>query len=403
MDSGQSIGVRLARRDESALEDAYAAYAPSVLTYLRRYVGANDAEDVLQRTFLDVWRHARRYDPAQRFTGWLFTIAHRRAIDTLRTQRHAVVDVDALRELVGEDGRDTMDRYADAADVREALSRLPDARAGDPATRLLRGPHPGGDRGSDRRPPGHRQGPVLARAPAPGHAHASGPRGGGASWLRSTRTWRRCCAVASTMPRRRAAGDHLAECERCRTALAEAVVGHAVLARTAEALAGPAARPQPQDGPLPPLAPLPRRGGRVALLTLTAAAVVVAALLVGLRPWQTDERPDTAAADLSASLEPLGGSGGGVVSMTDGGAETRMVIETHDLPALEAGQFYYAWLLDPATNKMLPLGQVGTTSPASFEVAADLLDSYSAVDVSLEDDDGDPQHSPTSVLRARYA
>jgi RNA polymerase sigma-70 factor (ECF subfamily) len=125
VDSGQSIGVRLARRDESALEDAYAAYAPSVLSYLRRYVGANEAEDVLQRTFLDVWRHAGRYDPAQRFTGWLFTIAHRRAIDTLRTQRHAVVDVDALRELVGEDGRDTVDRYADAADVREALSRLP--------------------------------------------------------------------------------------------------------------------------------------------------------------------------------------------------------------------------------------------------------------------------------------
>lgn len=126
MDSGQSIGVRLARRDESALEDAYATYAPSVLSYLRRYVGADEAEDVLQRTFLDVWRHAGRYDPAQRFTGWLFTIAHRRAIDTLRTQRHAVVDVDALRGLVGEDGRDTVDRYADAADVREALSRLPE-------------------------------------------------------------------------------------------------------------------------------------------------------------------------------------------------------------------------------------------------------------------------------------
>jgi len=201
----------------------------------------------------------------------------------------------------------------------------------------------------------------------------------------------------------RAAGDHLAGCAECGTALVEAVVGHAVLTRTAEALAEPAARPQPQDGPLPPLAPLPRRGGRVVLLALAAAAVVVVALLAGVRPWQADEPPDPVAADRSATLEPLGGGGGGRVSMTDGGAETRMVIETHDLPALEDGQFYYAWLLDPATNKMLPLGQVGTTAPASFDVAAGLLDAYSAVDVSLEDDDGDPQHSPTSVLRARYA
>jgi RNA polymerase sigma factor (sigma-70 family) len=126
VDSGQSIGVRLSLRDESALEDAYATYGRSVLAYLRRYVGADEAEDVLQRTFLDVWRNAHRYDPDERFTGWLFTIAHHRAIDTLRTRRHAVVDVDALRELMGEDGRVTVTRFADAAEVRQAMSRLPD-------------------------------------------------------------------------------------------------------------------------------------------------------------------------------------------------------------------------------------------------------------------------------------
>ncbi len=80
----------------------------------------------MQRTFLDVWRHASRYDPAERFTGWLFTIARRRAIDSLRSRRHEVVDVDQARHLVGEDGRETADRYADAADVRAAVARLPE-------------------------------------------------------------------------------------------------------------------------------------------------------------------------------------------------------------------------------------------------------------------------------------
>ena len=126
MDQGQAIGARLARGDESALEDAYAAYSRSLLAFLRRYVGVDEAEDVLQRTFLDVWRSAGRYDPAQRFSTWLFTVAHRRAVDTLRTRRHQVVDVESLRDLVGEDGRDTVDRYADAADVRTAVRRLPD-------------------------------------------------------------------------------------------------------------------------------------------------------------------------------------------------------------------------------------------------------------------------------------
>lgn len=126
MEAGRDIGTRLARGDEAALEDAYATYGPSLLVYLRRYVGPDEAEDVLQRTFLDVWRSAERYDTGQRFTGWLFTIAHRRAVDTLRQRRHSVVDVDTVRHLVGEDGRETVEQHADAAEVRAALGRLPD-------------------------------------------------------------------------------------------------------------------------------------------------------------------------------------------------------------------------------------------------------------------------------------
>ncbi len=124
--AGQAIGRRLARREEHALEDAYAAYAPMVLAYVSRYVGRDEAEDVTQRTFLDAWRHAGRYDPGQRFTGWLFTIAHRRAVDALRARRHQVVDVESLRELSGEDGRETVNRFADAADVRAAVAQLPE-------------------------------------------------------------------------------------------------------------------------------------------------------------------------------------------------------------------------------------------------------------------------------------
>jgi RNA polymerase sigma-70 factor (ECF subfamily) len=124
--AGQAIGRRLARREEDAFEDAYAAYASMVLAYVSRYVGRDEAEDVTQRTFLDAWRHAGRYDPSQRFTGWLFTIAHRRAVDALRARRHQVVDVESLRELSGEDGREMVSRFADAADVRAAVAQLPD-------------------------------------------------------------------------------------------------------------------------------------------------------------------------------------------------------------------------------------------------------------------------------------
>ncbi len=125
MEGGQAtIGVRLAARDGAALEEAYAEYAPSILAFLRRYVGHDEAEDVLQRTFMDAWRAADRFDPDQRLGAWLFTIAHRRAVDALRSRRHDVVPVEVVRDLVGEDGRETVDRYADAAEVRHALDQL---------------------------------------------------------------------------------------------------------------------------------------------------------------------------------------------------------------------------------------------------------------------------------------
>jgi RNA polymerase sigma factor (sigma-70 family) len=120
-----ALGERLARREEEALADAYAVYGTSLLSYLRRFVGPDEAEDVLQRTFLDAWRGAARFRSGERFGSWLFTIAHHRAVDTLRARRPGVVDVDAARDLVGEDGRDTVERYAEASQVRAGLARLP--------------------------------------------------------------------------------------------------------------------------------------------------------------------------------------------------------------------------------------------------------------------------------------
>ena len=126
---------------------------------------------------------------------------------------------------------------------------------------------------------------------------------------------------------------------------------------------------------------------------------------VAQAPWLGDGAPPVAEPQRSATLQAVSGGSavGGTVAMTEASGRTSMTISTHDLPTARDGQFYYAWLLDPDTDKMLPLGQVGPSGSASFEVSDRLLAAYTAVDVSLEDDDGDPQHSPTSVLRAQYA
>ncbi len=51
---------------------------------LERLGNREDAEDVLQLTFLAAYRQLGRYQRGRRFSTWLFTIAHRRAVDSRR-------------------------------------------------------------------------------------------------------------------------------------------------------------------------------------------------------------------------------------------------------------------------------------------------------------------------------
>jgi RNA polymerase sigma-70 factor, ECF subfamily len=46
-----------------------------------------DAEDVWQETFLQVFRNLARYDPSRSFKTWLLAIAYRRSVDMIRKKR----------------------------------------------------------------------------------------------------------------------------------------------------------------------------------------------------------------------------------------------------------------------------------------------------------------------------
>jgi RNA polymerase sigma-70 factor (ECF subfamily) len=123
--ASSDLGARLAAGEEGAIGDIYAALGPMVLGYLRRFVPRDEAEDVLQRVFYEVWRNRDRYDPSRSLEAWVLGIARKRAIDQLRRRHANVVPIEELREIAGDDGRELADRYARANEVRRALERLP--------------------------------------------------------------------------------------------------------------------------------------------------------------------------------------------------------------------------------------------------------------------------------------
>ena len=64
------------------------AFGTLVLSVALNVLGnRQDAEDVCQETFLQVFRRLDRYDRERSFKTWLLTIAYRRSLDMLRKRR----------------------------------------------------------------------------------------------------------------------------------------------------------------------------------------------------------------------------------------------------------------------------------------------------------------------------
>ncbi len=77
----------VARGDEAAFAGVYDRFATVVYGLVRRIVrDPAQSEEVTQEVLLEVWRTASRFDPGQGSArSWLMTLAHRRAVDRVRS------------------------------------------------------------------------------------------------------------------------------------------------------------------------------------------------------------------------------------------------------------------------------------------------------------------------------
>jgi RNA polymerase sigma-70 factor (ECF subfamily) len=125
---------RVATGDRGAFAELYDALSARAFgLILRVLVDRAQSEEVLQEVFLEVWQSAARFTPKRgQGRSWVLTIAHRRAVDRVRSSQSRVDrdvragfrDIDVAYDNVAE----KVEMKIEGRRVVDALAALPDAQ-----------------------------------------------------------------------------------------------------------------------------------------------------------------------------------------------------------------------------------------------------------------------------------
>jgi RNA polymerase sigma-70 factor, ECF subfamily len=131
-DSLESILGLVAGGDQAAFERLYDRVAGRVFGVARRVTrDPAQAEEVAQEVLVEVWRSAARFDPTRAAAlTWILTIAHRRAVDRVRSAQ-AAADRDARAAGLGpapafDEVAEVVEARWEHEQVRRALTTLTD-------------------------------------------------------------------------------------------------------------------------------------------------------------------------------------------------------------------------------------------------------------------------------------
>jgi RNA polymerase sigma-70 factor, ECF subfamily len=125
-DEASLIG-RIAAGDSAALRALFARHQVRVFRFILRLVrNAGVAEELTNEVFLEVWRNAGSYRGASSAATWVLSIAHHRAVSSLRKRREESWDEDAAAALadVGDDPEVGVQKADKGAILRRCIDAL---------------------------------------------------------------------------------------------------------------------------------------------------------------------------------------------------------------------------------------------------------------------------------------
>lgn len=123
----EDLAKRVQAGEEECFGELVNRYQEKLIRYARKFLlDTEDTKDIVQDIFIKTYENLQSFDPARRFSPWIYRIAHNEFVNAIKKkQSHRVVftiDFDTLFPQLA--AADTADSRAIERDMRESLERV---------------------------------------------------------------------------------------------------------------------------------------------------------------------------------------------------------------------------------------------------------------------------------------
>lgn len=124
----EQMMYRIQQGDSQAFQRLVEQHLNPLYRFVRRLLGSpTDADDIVQETFIKVWRNAHQWQAGKaKLSTWLHSIAHHCCIDNYRQNSATLVDLDEAAEVAAPETTDGIYRTEVLDHVEKALQKLPE-------------------------------------------------------------------------------------------------------------------------------------------------------------------------------------------------------------------------------------------------------------------------------------
>ncbi len=86
-------------KQDQTFKDLFRQHYPMLLSYARSLVGDDDAEDVVEDVFLELWQHQDRMELGDRIQAWLYRAVYTRSLNVLKHRKVTTSYIAKVEEI----------------------------------------------------------------------------------------------------------------------------------------------------------------------------------------------------------------------------------------------------------------------------------------------------------------